>query len=303
MLADLEASALYGSNDPSRAIELDAVKRAFALAKRALEQDSKEVHSHRVLGLHQMAQSVSMSGPARKEMMQSALEHFGVALREGGDDARVYEQMSLAYRELAQTAEAKQSEQRAYELSCRCRHDAGSCAIRDVRNLLERRNVAGAKERANDLIRWLISRPSIPASWGNSILNTLALIFYQHDQRDTAEELYESIRGNVSRQRYPQPALLGLVDCNEAFLYVDSGRIPDAARLFRRGLEATTSADCEAGLAIALKQLGRDDEAISLYQSARKRDPNYGNLGVLRKSYYWSDTALSLAKSLGGEAP
>ncbi len=301
LLAELNAARLYSSSDPTRDVESNSVARAFEIAKRAIEQNKAEVRSHRVLGFYQAAQSASMKGPARREIMESAVQHFATALREGGDDARIYAQMSSLYRSLAQTSDAKRSEQRAYEVSCRCEHDEGACAIRDVKKLLEAKDPEGAKRRTNQLLRWLTDRPNISSDWGNSIVNTLALMFYQHQERGTAGELYEIIRRNVARQSSPQPAMVGLVDCNEAFIYVDAGRTWDAERLFRRGLQATTSADCEAGLAIALKQLGRDPEARDLFHLARKHDQNYGNLNVMRESYYWSDTALSLARSLSGE--
>lgn len=299
LLAELNAQILYGSNDLARDVDSDAVGRAFQVAKRALGENKLEVRSHRVLGLYEAARTASMKGPERSELIQSALEHFATALREGGDDSRVYAQMSWLYRELAQTAEAKRTERRAYDVSCRCEHDVSSCAIRDVAGLLEKKDVVGAERRTNDLIRWLTNHPNLSSAWGNSILNTLALMFYQKDERDIAEELYGIIRRNVAKQKNPQPAMTGLVDCNEAFIYVDAGHPMDAERLFRRGLGATTSADCQAGLAIALKQLGRDQEAGDYFSKALQSDPNYGNLNVLKESYYWSDTARGLAASLG----
>ena len=298
LLAELNALDLYGTNNPSHDLESKNVRRAFEIARRALDLNKQDVRANRVLGLYQAAQAATMKGPQRDEMMESAIGYFDVALAEGGDDSRIYQHMSWLYRDLARTADSKRSERRAYDISCQREHDAGSCAIRDVQALLEQKNRDAARERTNDLLRWLTARSYISASWGNSILNTMALIFYQHEDAETASELYRVIRRNISRQKsLPQESMAALVDCNEGFIYVDSRRTSDAERLFRRGLSVSSSPDCEAGLAITLKQAGRGPEALALIHSARRQDPNYGNFNVLKQSYYWSDTALSLARS------
>jgi hypothetical protein len=94
---------------------------------------------------------------------------------------------------------------------------------------------------------------------------------------------------------------MSVVDCNEGFIFVDTGDSTRAKQLFRRGLQTETSADCEAGLAIALFASGDSAdsaEAQRRYQAVRKRDDNYANTDVLSKNYFWSRKACSLVERL-----
>ena len=149
LMAELSADALYRSNEP-RDVDSEAVQSGVGLAKRALEQNAGEVRSHRVLGFYDAAQSQKNVGSLQATLRQSALKHFDAVLREGGDDSRVYQEMSWIYRDMARTSDAKASARRANELACSRERNRASCTLMEVQSLLAKRDVSGAKKRTND---------------------------------------------------------------------------------------------------------------------------------------------------------
>jgi tetratricopeptide (TPR) repeat protein len=297
LLAELSARHHLDDIDASEP-DLDAVQRGLQLANRALKQNPEEARSRRLLGAYKAAEAARNRGQLRSSLLQEALGHLHVARRKGQDDSRLYEQISWIQRELAQAADAKLAARTADEVACHRERRMESCSVLAVRALLEKNDVDGAIARTNDLIRTL-NRTASSSERANSLLISMAIAWYEANHLDQAQGLYHIVRKNVgSGARGSSTSLRSALDCNEGFILVDSGESHRAQALFRRGLDAQRSADCEAGLAIALFDGGQREEARARYRSARQQDDNYGNVDVLRRNYFWSPRACSLAGEL-----
>jgi len=296
LLAELSAGALF-DDDTSNKPAGDAIQNALALANRALKQDPDEARSRRVVGTYKATEAAKNRGPLRTTLLQEALEHLQVARRRGRDDSYLYEQISWIERELAQADDSKLAARQADEVACHRERRMESCSVLEVRALLERNDIDGATDRTNNFIRAL-RRSAISDERGNNLIVNLAVAWYEANRVDEAQALYGIVRKNMAHSAANSQSLTSLVDCNEGFILVDSGKSREAAQLFRRGLGTQPSADCEAGLAIALFDAGDSAEALLRYQSARQQDDNYDNVDVLRRDYFWSPRACSLVGEL-----
>ncbi len=139
----------------------------------------------------------------------------------------------------------------------------------------------------------------------NEMLIQLAVVWYEKGNLDLSKQLYLDIEDNLKRRDLSaaRASILAIADCNLGFIYVDEGLPAEALRVFERGLKVQHSTDCEAGLAIALKQNQQDDLALAAYRRVRSEDRTYTPDGadVLRTSNFWSQTAVDLLTTLAAE--
>ncbi|HEX2672609.1 MAG TPA: hypothetical protein VHM25_17120, partial [Polyangiaceae bacterium] len=249
LLAELNALPNPQSDGPPP--DAEHVEKGKELAIRALKLNPNEARSHRVLGMRRAMEAAENRGELRISLFHEALMHLESARNHGHDDSRLYGQISWIQRELARAADSKLAARKVDEVACQRENQQLSCGVVEVRQLLERGDPDGAWARTNEVIKTL-RHSGISDEEGNQVLVSVAVAWYEAGMAAESQQIYEIVRKNMSRRSANSRTLMSVVDCNEGFIFVDTGDSTRAKQLFRRGLQTETSADCEAGLAIAL---------------------------------------------------
>jgi Tfp pilus assembly protein PilF len=211
--------------------------------------------------------------------------------------------MSTIYRDLAKTTQARDSSRHSLELACSLGNDQLSCMVLKVRGYLDDGRTADAKDATNAFMDWLNhSGGQENGLHRDDMLVELAILWYQSNDLRTAEYIYRQTSEDLKRleSSSQHDSAVAAVQCNLAFIFVDEGSNSQAIESFRHGLAAQNSPDCEAGLAVALKQAHQDEAALAEYRVAKSHDPAYGPGGeaTLRNSNFWSSTACALLREL-----
>jgi tetratricopeptide (TPR) repeat protein len=282
--------------------------RSEKLAKQALEADGDEPKANRVLGFVKAEQAPRLSRNERKDLELAALAHFNHAIHRQGYDADVLGAMSEIYRDLADTPHADETGRKALEVNCTMRNDPIACRVNDIRTLLVKGKVKDAKDQTNALIVWMNSHPAIDDTGQFHRVEMavrLAVAWYKSDDVDVAEQLYEAILKVLDQvgDIYGKAQEEALVRCNLGFVYVDEHLSSKAVKTFQQAIATDpTSADCEAGLAVALELDQQGARALRAYGAARSMDDIYGpdHIEVIRNINFWSGTAIDVLLELAG---
>jgi tetratricopeptide (TPR) repeat protein len=283
--------------------------RSERLAKQALEADGDEPAANRVMGFVKAEQAPRLSRDERKDLELAALTHFNQAICREGYDADVLGTMSEIYRDLADTPRADEMGRKALEVNCTMRKDPVACRVNDIQTELVKGKVKEAKDQTKDLLAWMTSHQAVDETGQLhriDMANRLAVAWYKSDDVAVAEELYGVVLDALDQvgDMYWKAQERALVLCNLAFVYVDERLSTKAVKTFQQALATDpTSADCEAGLAVALEQDQQGAKALRAYSIARSMDPIYGpdHLEVIRNINFWSGTAVQVLLELAGK--
>jgi tetratricopeptide (TPR) repeat protein len=310
--ADAQVLGLLAELTLSRAANRQTVEKADRLARRALQMDPAEVKSNRVLGLVKFRQSASLIKLDKESFEQQALSHFQAAVHGGGADPDIYLNMSDIYRDLAKATPSRQSSRKSRALACNPGGDALSCRVLKIQESLDANNMTVAIAATNDMLQWLTdNQGSGNQSHQNGMLVQVAIAWYEFGNTNNAssgsgeaikyaEHIYKEIARNLehSESFAQRDSILATVNCNLGFIYVDQNQNVQATRAFKKSLQGQKTPDCEAGLAIALKQAGQDEAALTQYRIAKRDDSTYENIEMLRTTNFWSGIACDFLAEL-----
>jgi tetratricopeptide (TPR) repeat protein len=287
------------------AADAQSVEASLKIARKALEKDSGEVRSNRLLGLHKAREAESLPRGLRRALKEEALAHLERCVAGGGGDSEIYSEIGVIYRDLARAIPARNARRQALELMCSLDGSPIACAVVEIRDLLEssipnRMNASAV--RTNELLQWLMDNPAAvkPIDRDNMLIEA-AIAWYERGDVNRSQMLYENVLSNLRTyaDQLQRRFLDSWVTCNLGFIYVDKAMTVEAVQAFRHSMQLEYSPDCQAGLAIALKQAGQDAEALAQYQQAKAVDANYaGEIEVLRDTNSWSDTACKYLQAL-----
>jgi tetratricopeptide (TPR) repeat protein len=296
----LLAELMYG-----KATNHEGVEAALKVAHKALDKDVNDPKGNRLLGLHKARWAEKLKATERRALKREALPHLEKCIAGGEGDAEIYSEISAIYRDLAKALPARESRRKALDLLCSLDEEPVACGVNKIRALLESSSSdrkAEAVKRTNDLLQWLMDNPAAVKPFDrDNMLIEAAIVWYENGDINQSQLLYENVADNLGQYvaADERGVLASQVSCNLGFIYVDKGMTAEAINAFRASLESRGSPDCRAGLAIALKQAGRDDEALKEYKRAKAADANYeGEIDVLKQNNFWSDVACRYLQEL-----
>ncbi len=278
----------------------DDADRSEKLAKQALHDDPDEPKANRVLGFIGTARIPELPWGVRKEVAIGSLKNFDRTVHRQGYDADLLAAMSDLYRTIWEATKAEVANRKALDLRCKTKNDGLACRLNRIDELLNASNPKEAGAKTNEMLLWMSNHPVDDENEDLhrvEMVNRVAIAWYEHDRLDEAKQLYGTVLDAVDQMgdiywKVPEKAL---VSCNLGFVYFDELKSVDAVNAFERSVSvAPDSPDCQAGLAVALKDQGRDADALAAYAKARSLDETYGpnSVEILRNINFWSERAV-----------
>lgn len=299
--ADAPTLGLYAEVLAARGKTEDGVTRA----RLALKEDAKEPKSNRLLGLDAARAAARLGNSQRQSMAKDALEHLSASIGGGGENEEAYFELSELYRGLGKAAQARESSRKALEFACSPGGEELACRVVEIRNLLEAKKINEATFSTNSMLSFLEDTHQDGGELlRSSVLTHAAIAWYEYKGLDEAEILYRNVITdlNASEPSSESQAALSQVSCNVGFIHIDRGRNAQALAAFQVALRVQRQPDCEAGMAVALKQAGRDREALLQFERARNADPTYEtDIDMLKRTNFWSETACRHLRWLAAE--